>query len=276
MRNPDLKAPTGVDVYALYEEAVQDPVADTRWFARVFREVHGVDARRLREDFCGTFRTCCAWVKRHRENRAVGVDIDSEPLDYGRRRHLAKLTPGQRRRLALLRRNVLEVDSPRVDLVVACNFSYWTFKTRDVLRRYFRAAFRSLRPRGLLLVDATGGSAGHDPHLEWRFHRSRTGRRRFTYFWDQKTYNPITQESRFAIHFKLPDGIRVRDAFLYDWRLWSIPELREVMREAGFRETYVYWEGDDPRTGGGNGMFTRAEAAEGCESWIAFVAGKKG
>jgi hypothetical protein len=47
------------------------------------------------------------------------------------------------------------------------------------------------------------------------------------------------------------------------------------MAEAGFRDTTVYWEGDDPRGGGGNGIFTPAEKADGCESWLAYVVGKK-
>ncbi|MCZ6669419.1 MAG: class I SAM-dependent methyltransferase [Acidobacteria bacterium] len=265
-----------VDLYALYEEAVQDPPSDVRFYSKIFREIHGSDAKRLREDFCGTFRLCCEWVKFRRENSAIGVDLDAHPLSYGRTRHLRKLSAHQKKRLTLLRRNVLEVQRPQVDIVLACNFSYYVFKKRRELRNYFRAAFRSLKSKGLFIVDTTGGSEAYEPHSEWRFHKKRNGRHKFTYFWDQKTYNPITQESEFAIHFKLPDGTRLRDAFLYDWRLWSIPELREVMREAGFPATLVYWEGDDNRSGGGNGIFQRVEKADGCASWLAYVIGKKG
>jgi hypothetical protein len=33
------------------------------------------------------------------------------------------------------------------------------------------------------------------------------------------------------------DGEIVEDAFVYRWRLWSAPELRDAMAEAGFEET---------------------------------------
>lgn len=275
MRNPQLKTARKVDIYALYQEAVQDPKEDVKFYEKIFREHHGTDARVFREDFCGTFLLCCEWVRRHPENRAIGVDIDTIPLDYGRTRHLRRLTPRQKSRVRLLNRNVLDVRSPAADLIVAVNFSYWVFKTRRLMRRYFRTAFQSLKSPGLFVIDTTGGSEGYEPHLEWRFFRNRAGNHKFTYFWDQKTYNPITMESEFAIHFKLPGGRRVNDAFVYDWRMWSIPELREIMAEAGFRDTIVYWEGDDPRGGGGNGIFTPAEKADGCESWLAYVVGKK-
>ncbi len=40
-----------------------------------------------------------------------------------------------------------------------------------------------------------------------------------------------------------PTRLLLRDAFVYHWRLWSVPELRDAMHEAGFRQTLVF-----PRT----------------------------
>ena len=37
-------------------------------------------------------------------------------------------------------------------------------------------------------------------------------------------------------------------AFTYDWRFWTLPEIRELMTEAGFRETRVYVEAWDDET----------------------------
>ena len=42
------------------------------------------DARRLREDFCGTFLHCCEWVSFHEGNTAVGIDNDTAVLAWGR------------------------------------------------------------------------------------------------------------------------------------------------------------------------------------------------
>ncbi len=74
----------------------------------------------------------------------------------------------------------------------------------------------------------------------------------------------------FQIHFKDkgPNG-RTRkhnNMFTYDWRMWSIQELRELMQETGFRKTHVYWEGTT-RNGEGDGIFSRVEVGEECEAW---------
>ena len=63
----------------------------------------------------------------------------------------------------------------------------------------------------------------------------------------------------------------MRKAFRYDWRLWSLPELCELMQEAGFKETRVYWEGTDRKTNEGNGIFRRAEHAPDDPAWVAYI-----
>jgi hypothetical protein len=66
----------------------------------------------------------------------------------------------------------------------------------------------------------------------------------FWYVWEQRSANPLTGRVLNAIHFRRPDargGVRhIKDAFTYDWRLWSIPELREAMTDAGFASTEVH------------------------------------
>jgi hypothetical protein len=99
--------------------------------------------------------------------------------------------------------------------------------------------------------------------------------RGFTYVWEQKRFDPITHRCEFAIHFRFPDGSEIRRAFVYRWRLWSIPEVREVLEEAGFARTRVYWEGTVKRTGAGNGAFRARRNAESDASWIAYAVGIK-
>lgn len=41
----------------------------------------------------------------------------------------------------------------------------------------------------------------------------------------------------------------------YDWRLWSLSELKDLLEKAGSRKVDVYWKGTDPSNGGGNGVF---------------------
>ena len=45
----------------------------------------------LREDFCGTAALSAAWLRLHGDNRAVGVDLDREVLDWARRHRVPKV-----------------------------------------------------------------------------------------------------------------------------------------------------------------------------------------
>ena len=62
------------DKFVCYEKAVQAPEADADFIDRSFRKHRGRPPRVLREDFCGTAALCTAWVKRHRQNMAYGID----------------------------------------------------------------------------------------------------------------------------------------------------------------------------------------------------------
>ena len=47
------------------------------------------------------------------------------------------------------------------------------------------------------------------------------------------------------------------------------------MREAGFRNVAVYWEGTDEETGSGDGEFKKTAEGEPCAGWVAYVVGQK-
>ena len=96
----------------------------------------------------------------------------------------------------------------------------------------------------------------------------------FSYFWDQDTYNPVTHEAMFYIHFKRRGEKKREKVFTYDWRLWGIAELKDILEEVGFSKSLVYWEGTD-EDGDGNGEFTVTEEGEDCESWVAYIVGIK-
>jgi len=252
------------DRHTLYEEAVQCAEAEIDFVDQTFEALRGRKAVWLREDFCGTANTAAEWVRRRPANRAIGVDLDGEVQAWGEAHHLADLGAA-RSRIELLTADVTEVRCAPVDIVLAMNFSYWVFKTRDRLREYFQHVRGGLTRDGLFMLDAYGGP---DAHRELR---ERTKHKRFTYIWDQKSHDPITGDILCHIHFSFPDGSRIRKAFTYDWRLWSLPEIREVLLEAGFSHVTVYWEGTDEKTGKGNGEYAPTEHGEADDAFIVYI-----
>jgi SAM-dependent methyltransferase len=264
--------PSGWDKYAYYESAVQSPEDHVTIFDRMFHELRGRVAISLREDFCGTFLISCRWVQSHPKRTAVGVDLDPEPLNYGRQKHLKTLTPTERKRIQLLEQNVMAVSDQKFDVIGAGNFSFFVFKERQALLKYFRAAYRSLNRDGIFALELAGGAGFIKSGREQRTYRAK-GLGKYTYYWDQKEFDPITHHGTYAIHFKVKNKL-YRDAFTYDWRVWTIPELKEALLEAGFKEAHVYWETSDDR-GEGTGEFIRSTQGENDFAWIAFVVGTK-
>lgn len=257
------------DRHELYELSVQAVEPEVDFVDRVWDRIHGRMATSLREDFCGTFAAACEWINRREDNTAIGVDLDEEVLDWGRDRNLSRLEPEARKRLQLVRRDVRDSGVDGVDSVVAMNFSYFIFKTRSGLKEYFESVHRDLVEDGIFICDAYGGS---ESYTEMEEERDLDG---FTYVWDQNFYDPVTNDVVNHIHFRFPDGSEMTEAFTYEWRLWSIPEIREILLEAGFRKVTVWWEGTDEESGEGDGEFEPAERGEACPGWIAYFTAEK-
>ncbi|MGK7297032.1 MAG: class I SAM-dependent methyltransferase [Candidatus Wenzhouxiangella sp. M2_3B_020] len=253
------------DRHVLYEASVQDPESELVFVSETFEELTGRELRSIREDFCGTANTACTWVASGRDRTAVGVDLDADTLEWGREHHVAALGKRARGRIELIHGDVLETRTDPVDAVLAMNFSYYLFTTRETLREYFRAARASLVDDGVLFLDAFGGYEAHqelEESTEYDDH---------TYTWDQAEFNPIDQHMTCRIHFEFPDGSELRDAFVYHWRLWTLPEVRELLLEAGFSSATVYWEGTDEETGEGDGIYTPSEQGDADAGWIAYI-----
>jgi SAM-dependent methyltransferase len=254
------------DKYDYYFRSVQGPETDVEFIRDTYKQLRGKLPRTLREDFCGTYAISCEWAKLDKRFDAIGVDLDPEPIAYGTAHYWAKLPAGTRERVKVLQADVRDPQLPKADAIAAMNFSHYIFKERAALLAYFRNCRQTLRPGGILLADCFGGSRCQEENEEETVHRN------FSYFWDQVSFDPITNHALFYIHFKPKGQKKIERVFEYDWRMWSIPELREIMAEAGFAKTYVYWEGTTKK-GKGDGVFKQAEIGEECEAWIAYVVG---
>ncbi|NKB86959.1 MAG: class I SAM-dependent methyltransferase [Acidobacteria bacterium] len=257
------------DRHVLYERAVQEPEADVEFAIDTYRNWFGRRPHVLREDFCGTAAVCRDWVRAHLRNIAWGVDLDLETLNWGTTNNIEPLPKKERRRVALVHGDVRTVPTDPADVVMAQNFSYFLFENRPDLVEYFRGCHAAMGAEGMLLLDAYGG-----PESMARMSEE-TEYDDFSYVWDQDQFDPIRQRATCYIHFKFPDGSKMKRAFTYEWRMYTIPEVRDALREAGFDETRVYWEGTDPETEEGDGVYTEAETADNDAAWICYIAGFK-
>jgi len=269
-KKPDAAATA--DRHRLYELSVQCAEAEIDFVEQTFRDIRGRKPRSLREDFCGTANVCAEWVRRNNRNTAIGVDLDSNVLEWGRQNRLANLTGKQRARVNLIEGNVLRSKSKPVDMLLAMNFSYWLFKQRRDLLRYFKAARGNLVDDGVMFLDAYGG---YDSFREIDEEREiDDGGDGFTYIWDQDAFNPVNNNLICHIHFAFPDGSVMERAFSYDWRLYTLPEIRDLLHDAGFSKTTVYWQGWDD-DGEASGEFYPAEDADADAGWICYIAAEK-
>ena len=257
------------DRHYLYQESVQDTEAEIDFVEETWAELRDRPAELLREDFCGTANTACEWVRRNALHRAIGVDLDGRVLQWGRLNNIAQLDPDQQSRIELLQEDVVETLPELSDIVLAMNFSYFLFNTRGSMLEYFRNVREGLVEDGLFFLDAYGG---YDAPREIEEERECDG---FTYVWEQETFNPIDSMMDCAIHFAFPDGSRIDRAFTYRWRLWTLPELRELLSEAGFSEVTVYWEGTDEERNEGNGIYEPAEVGDADPGWVCYIVAQR-
>ena len=235
------------DRHVLYQQAVQAADFEVDLASKMFKKRVGRKALTLREDFCGTALLCAEWVKSDPERTATGVDIHPPTLAWGREHNIAPLGDDAGR-VTLVEGDVRDPGGEPHDVLMALNYSYFCFKTRDALRAYFEVARSHLAPDGLFFCDLFGG---WESQQELEEERKLGG---FRYVWHQAAFNPITADFLAHIHFLFKDGSRLKKAFTYDWRLWTIPELTELLHEAGFGHVEVLWE-DEDEDGEGSGTY---------------------
>jgi hypothetical protein len=265
-RAPSFSARTA-DKHTLYEASVQDTEADIQFINRVFKKERGRKPLSLREDFCGTAKLCADWVASDPERTAVGLDLHQPTMDWGAARHIEALGKAKSR-VRLLNRNVMDGISHKVDVTVAFNFSYCALRQRADMLRYFTRVHRDLGKDGIFFLDIHGGTESFEEMEETTKHYG------FTYVWDQGPYDAVNGYAIRHIHFRFPDGTQMKRAFSYDWRLWTLPELRDILIEAGFSRVDIYWEGAEA-DGSGNGVFRKVSRADNELSWIAYIVGHK-
>lgn len=251
------------DIHKMYQESVQCVEAEIDFVEKTYNDIRGNNARYLREDFSGTGQTAAEWVSRNKKNKAWAVDLDTGVLDWG----INNIQPNVKKPQSLIYKHADVRDSniANMDIVLAMNFSYFLFMQREELKEYFVTVKKSLESTGVFFLDAFGG---YEAAKELTEERECDG---FTYIWDQYSFNPITSEMQCYIHFKTDDGTEYNRAFSYYWRLWTLPELQELLQEAGFSQVDVYWEGTDEKSGEGDGNFKSSKMGTADAGWVCYI-----
>ena len=197
----------------------------------------------FREDFCGTFALAADFARRGEDRKAYGIDIDAKVLAAGKKLRADEGTPVKS--IALVKGDVLKSPLAKADIACALNFSYCVFHDRPSLKKYLERCRKAFRQGGVFMldclpgIDTTGG-------VETEFDLGE-----FCYGWEQAAFDPITRRALYYMHFTLPDGSVKRRAFRYDWRLWTVPELRDLLEEVGFDDVEVFWSGGEKEDASG-------------------------
>jgi len=254
------------DKHVLYQASVQAPEIEVDFMVSSYRGLRKKLPTTMREDFCGTALLCATWVKSHPSRKATGVDLDPSVLAWGTKHNIEPLGEDADR-VRLLEQDVLQKSSGKFDVINAMNFSYWIFRTRKAMGEYFKAVHTALGPDGIFVCDAYGGWEAQEPMFEPR--KVKEG---FTYVWDQDKFCPISHEIVNHIHFEFKDGTKWDKAFTYEWRYWSLPELRELLDEAGFSKVEVHW---DVAPHNDEEDYRPTKRADNQAGWLAYIVAAK-
>jgi SAM-dependent methyltransferase len=256
----------GVDKNSLYQWSVQDADHDVEWAVEQYEMRRGRPPLILREDFCGTALVASRWVQDHPERQAIGLDIDAATLDWARQHNLAPLGKNGDR-VDLRECDVRTITEPKADVVQAFNFSYYLLHPLPELFEYFRMVRKSLAPGGIFLLDSYGGLENQKPQKERRTVKSPAGT--FGFVWEHEDFNPIDNRARCHIHFEFNKGKRWKRAFSYDFRLYSLAEIRDALTVAGFTNIQVIWDFEEDEDADCD--YRPASRVENSPGWIAYV-----
>lgn len=272
-----------MDPLELYRWAVQDPETQATVLQLMFDRLRpGKTAAVLREDFAGSAAESVAWIALREGRQALAIDLDGPTLDWAAAR-ARRILGDYAGRIRFMTADVLSVqppDVPPADLIAVLNFSICYFHDRAALRAYFQHAHRCLTADGLLVLNVFGGAASVQPGTQTYpiTPKPRLATEAaippFDYHWEQRRYDALSARLDCRIHFSLPNPddpenpLRINDAFCYDWRLWTLPELRELLMEAGFAEVQVWRHTYDPASGVFLGPVTTLVDLD---SWVAYL-----
>ena len=220
--------------HELYQKSVQNVKKESEFFRKVYRMIFNKVPTSFREDFCGTGLLSCEWVKSNVLNSAVGIDIDQETLDWGIQNNINNLTSGSDR-IKLLNHNVLdEFDATqKFHIINSLNYSHFLLPQRKQIIKYFSNVVKNLDSKGVFIIDFYGGSHIYTDH---KYQHSDTSD---FYEFSGKQMNIINNTSACCLNYKIKKN-KYKPLFSFNFRIYSIIELREAMEEVGLNSFKLF------------------------------------
>lgn len=261
------------DKYFYYTNSVQSAPHDAELLWKMFRKSRKgalPEQVMFQEDFCGTAALCYEWAALAPECHAVGIDLDQKALDWGKKHHSQEHDEDVFNRVTTICGDVLADHHIRPNLICALNFSYFFIEDRQKMLEYFRSSRNSLQQDGLLVLDCFGGPAYQNTHLD----RRTNPEEKFTYWWEVESFDSISHHMTCHLHYQRRGEKKREKVFTYHWRQWSVPEITDLLREAGF-SNIEYWAEGMTKSGEGDGRYKPVTQEKNCEAWVCYIVAKK-
>jgi SAM-dependent methyltransferase len=217
--------------HSLYQKSVQNPKREVEFYRKVYRLIFKSLPVYFREDFCGTALLSCEWVKNNVCNQALGIDIDKDTLEWGHENNINNLSSGSDR-IKLINQNVLQPFDPKqkFDIICSMNYSHFLLNKRSELVKYFSNVRRNIN-RGLFIIDFYGGLHTYSEHR----HNNQSD----FYEFHNEQMNILDNVSNSHLRYKTKEG-KLETLFTYNFRVYSIIELREALEDSGFDNFKIY------------------------------------
>jgi SAM-dependent methyltransferase len=220
--------------YELYQTSVQNVKKEVEFFKKQYRLIFNKIPTTFREDFCGTALLSCEWVKGNVLNSAVGIDLDQETLEWGIKNNVNNLNSGSER-IKLIKQDVLEEydTKEKFDIICSLNYSHFLLPKRKQLLKYFSNVVKNLESKGVYIIDFYGGSHIFVDH---KYQHNKTSN---FYEFSGKQMNILNNQSKCSLNYKIKKN-KYKPFFSFDFRIYSIIELREAMEEVGFNQFKLF------------------------------------
>ncbi|PKI40529.1 hypothetical protein CRG98_039089 [Punica granatum] len=172
---------------------------------------------------------------------------------------------------------------PSRDIICAFNYSCCCLHSRKDLVLYFRHVLSALSKKGgIFVMDLYGGTSSEQKlRLQRKFPNFTATNVQYT--WEQAEFDIVARKTRISLHFHIQkQQKKMRDVFSYSWRLWSLPEIKDCLEEAGFKSVH-FWLREMPdthenrsTTGFGAGRDVKYEEVKSFQqqdAWNAYIVG---